>query len=94
MKSYEKVLLVYGGSLLGSAIYHYAKGARGADLLSESAVSALLLGSGVNVVLWLHNQSVDSKSQEAFELPDVSTFSAPKTLLYRVKRPLATRPAA
>lgn len=76
MKSYEKVLLVYGGSLAGAAIYHYVKGARGADLVSEAAVSALLVGSGVNVVLWLHNQTVTSKAQDSFDLPDVGELTA------------------
>jgi hypothetical protein len=58
MKTYERVALVYGASLVGSALYHYFKGDRGEELINHSMVSTVVVGSGMNVVLWLHDQSV------------------------------------
>lgn len=58
MKSYERVALVYGASLLGSAIYHYVHGDRGEQLISNSVTSTVVIGTGANVVLWLHHQTL------------------------------------
>jgi hypothetical protein len=79
MKVHEKVLLVYGAALAGSAVYHYTKGARGSALLADAATTALLVGTGGNVVLWLHNQSVTSKSQDSFLVPSADSLTNPQS---------------
>lgn len=62
MKTYERVALVYGASLVCSALYHYVHGDRGEQLMNNAVTSTLVLGTGTNVVLWLHHQTLANRN--------------------------------
>jgi len=53
VKPAERIALIYGISLVSAGAYAYYQGQRGEDLLRDTAVHGLVLGTGLTLADWL-----------------------------------------
>lgn len=85
MTKADRTALVYGGAVLGAAAVSYFRGKR--DLLeigTDAVLYGALIGTGVNVVLWLQDGQLVAEIQQpmlALSNPEVDTCTE-KSLPY------------
>ena len=92
MKSQERVALLYLGSVLGMGAVAYMRGRRGTDLITDSVLYGLAVGTGANA-LWY---TASGENPLAGVLPNPDAFAQmPKTavrLLTQVDPDVLLRP--
>jgi len=76
MTATEKMALVYGLSVAGAAAVSYSRGRRGfAEIGQEAVLHGVLVGTGVNVVVWLSDESKQQQVPVAAALPNAGQDS-------------------
>jgi len=66
MKNAERIALIYGLSVAGAAFLSYRRGRRGlVEVGTEAAIHGGLVGTGLNVVIFLHEDSSEKKPVQA-----------------------------
>ena len=74
MKPAERIPLIFGVAILGAGAFSFYRGRRGTELLTETALHGLSLGTGLNVVAWLASEGEVSEIYSEAETP---SYEAP-----------------